>query len=153
MNNKKRSIKAFTIIELLTVMAVSSIVITIGVLLYSNANKAFTEHDQDLKREYKLNAFYTLLNFNVFKSDSIKEISFNNYSFFIGEYELNLQVEEDELIFNEDTLRIKEGEFDFVPLFKSSKKVKRLNFKFLFDETQFNWGFEKRYGIIQIINQ
>lgn len=153
MSKGNHNINAFTIIELLTVMVVSSIVITIGVLLYGNASKAFSEHDLNLKQEYRINEFYTSLKSNVFESDSIKEIGNNNYSFFIGDHVLILQVKNDELIYNGDTLRVKEGEFDFEALTKSSKKVKKFKFRFLFEDTEFNWLFEKRYGIMQLINE
>lgn len=149
MRNKQQNIQAFTIVELLTVMAVSSIVITIGVLMYGNANKAFNTHDEDLKQEYKLNAFYTSLNYYVFISDSVKNNGSNDYILFVGDKDLILQVEDDQLIFIEDTLLINEGESNFELLNKSSKKVKRINFSFLFENIEFNWGFEKKYGIIQ----
>lgn len=152
MNKPKRKIRAFTLIELLTVMAVSSIVLSIGTMLYANFRDASHEHNATLKEEYKVNEFYTKIKLNVFLSDSIKDNGFENITFYSANKLIKLSIRNDEFIFGNDTLFINDGEFKTESLIKFPKKVKRLNFRFSFDEIEFNWTFKKRYGISQQIN-
>ena len=152
MNKRKRKIRAFTLIELLTVMAISSIVLSIGTMLYANFRDASQEHNATLKEEYKVNEFYTKVNLNVFLSDSIKDNGFKNITFYSANKHMKLSIKNDEFIFGNDTLLISNGEFETESLLKFPKKVKRLNFRFSFDEIEFNWTFKKRYGVLQQTN-
>lgn len=149
--NHHKRLKGFTIIELLTVMAISSIVMLIGVTLFTNVETIFSEHIKTQQEDYDLNNLYVDLQRQFFISDSIKLSSEDGIHVFNNERINDIRFYSDELVLNGKSIQLFNLESKFKSLYSSSEFIHQLNLDFEFDGMPFQWQFKKEYGISKII--
>jgi prepilin-type N-terminal cleavage/methylation domain-containing protein len=145
MKVKKNTIKAFTLIELLTAMVVSAIVLALGYNTLGYFQKNYAQFSNESQKEFKLDKVYTSIQQLAFDCDSIMN-HHNDIVFMIGAEEIILEIDDQLMITNNDlildSVNIKNLE---VNLFKieNTDKLKTFNFEFNYNDLDFDWTFNK----------
>lgn len=144
-------LKAFTIIELLTVMAVSAIVMTAGVMLFKTIDTTFISTIKDQDKEYQINKLYVELQQRFFSSDSIILVDENEINIHQKEHINQLAFFSDELTYSKDLINVSNLNSEVKTFTKTNKKVNQVLLSFDYSGSSFKWNLSKDYGISQII--
>ena len=142
---KKNKIKAFTLIELLTAMIVSAIVLVLGYNTLGYFQKNYYQFSNASQKEFKLNKMYTSINKLVFESDSILN-HHNDILFMLGAEEVILEIDDQLMITNNDlildSINLKNVEVNILKI-ENTNKLKTFNFEFNYNDLDFHWTFNK----------
>jgi prepilin-type N-terminal cleavage/methylation domain-containing protein len=145
MKMKKNKIKAFTLIELLTAMIVSAIVLVLGYNTLGYFQKNYAQFSNASQKEFKLNKMYTSINQLAFDADSIIS-HHNDVVFMIGAEEIILEIDDQLMLINNDlvldSVNIKNVEVNVFKI-ENTNKLKTFNFDFNYNDLDFDWTFNK----------
>lgn len=147
--NTNQKIKAFTLIDLMTTIVITSIIIGATYYFFTFLQKGKLSFEQKSSLAFEINKVHNTINYLFNQSDSIKSSNYE-IQFFEGNRLSTLDFDDSTIVFYDGVEnKISTEKLDWeVVLTEESKLVKKLKIHFWGDELEFEWYFSKNYGVL-----
>lgn len=147
-----KKIKAFTLIELLTALVISSIITAVTMYFLNFIQEGERDFKNSTSYSYKIKFLHEKINDLFFLSDSIKQNG-TELEIYTNSRVDKINFNNDELVFYDSMHEAITWDLSDFEVGKShtSNNVKSLHLQFIFEELPFEWYFYKNYGAINSV--